>query len=451
MNKIKITPEKVSKLKSNEIFVFGSNLAGLHGAGAALLAEKAFKAAPGIGEGLTGQCYALPTKDKDIQTLPIIEIYKSVEVLLEVVKNNTSKFFIITAVGCGLAGYTPEDIAPMFEPFVHLENCSLPQSFVDVIFPKVIKGYKVTDSNMRCKDFQFLMNKTFIHKGDVKICEQGFHFCKELKDCFNYYSFDSSNKVFEVEGTGKYDFNNDKVCVEKLKFIKELNWFDVLTLVNTGKGNSGLSNSGDYNSGDYNSGDCNSGNYNSGDCNLGECNSGDCNSGDYNSGDCNSGDCNSGDCNSGNRNSGYYNSGDYNSGYYNSGYYNSGDYNSGYYNSGYYNSGYYNSGDYNSGYFNTDTPLVRLFNIQSDIDFNSISFPYIELLINRWVSESEMTDTEKKDNPKFFVCEGYLKRQSYKEAWAEAWPKLTKKEQQQFLNLPHFNKDIFKEITGIAL
>ena len=156
--KIKVTDENTNTLKENEIFVFGSNLAGIHGGGAALYAKNSFGAVIGVGEGLTGQCYALPTKDRNIETLSLNNIYKSVEVLLEVVRNS-DKFFIITAVGCGLAGYSVNDIAPMFEPFVHLSNCSLPQSFIDVIFPPKIIGFKVTDKDMKCRDIQFIMNK----------------------------------------------------------------------------------------------------------------------------------------------------------------------------------------------------------------------------------------------------------------------------------------------------
>jgi len=159
MGKIKITSENTQTLKSNEVFVFGSNLAGQHLGGAALLAKEKFGAELGVGEGMTGQCYALPTKDENIETLPIAEIHKAIEQLRETVENNKDKFFIITAVGCGLAGYEAKDIAPMFENFINFENISLPQSFVDVIFPKVIKGYKVTDSEMKCRGFEYSLNK----------------------------------------------------------------------------------------------------------------------------------------------------------------------------------------------------------------------------------------------------------------------------------------------------
>jgi len=396
MGKIKITSENTQTLKSNEVFVFGSNLAGQHLGGAALLAKEKFGAELGVGEGMTGQCYALPTKDENIETLPIAEIHKAIEQLRETVENNKDKFFIITAVGCGLAGYEAKDIAPMFENFINFENISLPQSFVDVIFPKVIKGYKVTDSEMKCRGFEYSLNKEYTHKGKVVICKSGLHFCKKLEDCFTYYDFKHTNRVFEVEGYGDYDFNDDKVTVEKIKFIRELNWFEVLSLVNKGQGNSGLGNSGNYNSGDYNSGHRNSGD----------------------------------------RNSGNYNSGDYNSGHRNS---------------GDRNSGHYNSGDRNSGVFNTNEPNARLFNKEYDKKLSELNIPYIYLPLNEWVSESEMTAEEKENNPKFYVLKGYLKKLSYKEAWKVAWENLQKDEKEKFTSLPNFDKDIFFEITGVQL
>jgi len=418
-NKVKITSENVQKLSDNEIFVFGSNLSGNHFGGAALYAKNNFGAVTGVGEGLTGQCYALPTKDKNIETLSLNDIHKSIEVLLQIVRNS-NKFFIITAVGCGLAGYSANDIAPMFEPFIHLSNCSLPQSFIDIIFPPKIIGFKVTDKNMKCRDVQFTMNKKHSVEGDIMVCENGFHFCKELKDCFNYYTFTPENRVFLVEGEGDYDFNADKVAVRSIKFIKELNWYQVLDKVNTGIGNSGFSNSGNSNSGNRNSGNYNSGYYNSG---------------NYNSGYYNSGN---------------YNSGNYNSGYYNSGNYNSGDRNSGNYNSGYYNSGYYNSGNYNSGYYNSDEPTVRLFNKDSGLKFSEINIPYVELPTTKWVSESDMTDEEKQSNPKFFITQGYLKTIPYKEAFKIMWDR-NREFREATLALPNFDSKIFEDITGITL
>lgn len=132
---MKVTNELTSKLEANEIFVFGSNLGGYHGGGAARVAFENFDAVMGVGVGFTGQCYALPTKSKELETLPLADINKSVNELYIQIQNHPDTFFVITAVGCGIAGYTADDIAPMFKDFLDFENISLPQSFIDVLIP----------------------------------------------------------------------------------------------------------------------------------------------------------------------------------------------------------------------------------------------------------------------------------------------------------------------------
>lgn len=127
---MKVTSNNITELKQNEIFVFGSNLAGVHGAGAAYLAHRKFGAEWGVGEGITGNCYALPTKNKHIETLSLAEIKKSVGLLYHTAKVLSKLHFLITEVGCGLAGYTPNDIAPLFSDFLSLENVSLPKRFI---------------------------------------------------------------------------------------------------------------------------------------------------------------------------------------------------------------------------------------------------------------------------------------------------------------------------------
>ena len=196
-----------------------------------------------------------------------------------------------------------------------------------------------------------------------------------------------------------------------------------------------------------NSGNRNSGNHNSGDYNSGNRNSGYCNSGNHNSGDYNSGNRNSGHCNSGHRNSGHYNSGDYNSGNRNSGHCNSG-----HCNSGDYNSGDYNSGNYNSGWFNTNEPKMRFFNKESDFTYSEMygKLPHsMEFYLTKWISETNMTESEKKENPNFYATEGYLKEFTYKEAWENFWRDTDEENKQKFLNLPNFDAKIFEEITGI--
>lgn len=97
------------------IFVFGSNLAGIHGAGAARDALNFHGAIMGIGDGMQGNSYGIPTKDENIQTLPIEEVRYGVNRFIAYAKANPSMVFHITAIGCGLAGFSREDIKPMFK------------------------------------------------------------------------------------------------------------------------------------------------------------------------------------------------------------------------------------------------------------------------------------------------------------------------------------------------
>jgi hypothetical protein len=159
---------------------------------------------------------------------------------------------------------------------------------------------------------------------------------------------------------------------------------------------------------------------------------------------------NTGSENSGNWNSGNRNSGNRNSGNRNSGNWNSGDWNSGNWNSGDRNSGNWNSGNRNSGFFNTDEPNIRMFNKDTGMKRDDVSLPYwIFFDPNAWVDESEMTDKEKIDNPTYKTTGGYLKEVDYKEAWAKAWEGTTKEERKQLFDLPNFDAEIFKEISGI--
>jgi hypothetical protein len=184
--------------------------------------------------------------------------------------------------------------------------------------------------------------------------------------------------------------------------------------------------------------------------NTGESNSGDWNSGDSNSGDGNSGNRNSGDWNSGDSNSGDSNSGDRNSGYGNSGYGNSGNSNSGDSNSGNRNSGYGNSTDRESGIFNSEAGKVRVFNKETNLTWDEIDHPHFnEFYLNKWISESEMTDEEKKNDSEFYVQGGYLKKFTWNEAWSNFWRDTDEKNRQKFLNLPNFDAQIFFDITGI--
>ena len=108
------TPENIKSLKKGNIFVFGSNKAGRHGAGAAKLAKDKFEAEYGVGEGLTGRAYAFPTLDENFEKLDLKEIKKSVNKLNKCAKENSFKIFLLTKVGCGLAGYKEDEIKKLF-------------------------------------------------------------------------------------------------------------------------------------------------------------------------------------------------------------------------------------------------------------------------------------------------------------------------------------------------
>ena len=329
-----------------------------------------------------------------------------------------------------------------------------------------IKGYKVFNSDWTCRNKQYTCPGKFEEDVELDVCSRGLHFCKKAADCFNYYDFDSNNHVAEVIAYGKVKEDGDKCCTNKLEIVRELSWHEVLDIVNTGKDctgnrNSGNRNSGNRNSGDWNSGDWNSGNRNSGDWNSGNCNSGDWNSGDWNSGDWNSGDCNSGNRNSGNRNSGNRNSGDWNSGDWNSGNRNSGDWNSGNCNSGDWNSGNCNSGDWNktncsNGCFNTIEPKIKLFNKESDLTYNDWVLSDARDLLNKipteileWVWFDDMSEEEKEVNPNAEYTDGYLKIMKPHECAQDWWNKLKDTDKKIILGIPNFDREIFKEITGI--
>jgi hypothetical protein len=113
----------------NEVFVFGSNLAGRHGAGAAKFALD-YGAVYGEGIGLFGRTYAIPTKDHNIKTLPIATIRSFVDEFIEFAKENTDKVFLVTPIGCGLAGYKYSQIAPLFSHAIGIKNVILPKEFL---------------------------------------------------------------------------------------------------------------------------------------------------------------------------------------------------------------------------------------------------------------------------------------------------------------------------------
>lgn len=129
---------------------------------------------------------------------------------------------------------------------------------------KGIRGYKVFNPDWTCRGFRYEVGKVYEEDVQPKTCSAGFHYCENAADCFDYYGFNSDNKVAEVLALGDVDSDGKKSCTNKIQILREIPWEELLKIVNTGKGCSGLRNSGDRNSGNRNSGDWNSGDRNSG-------------------------------------------------------------------------------------------------------------------------------------------------------------------------------------------
>lgn len=121
MEQIRTTPERITSLQPNEIFVFGSNLRGIHGGGAAYVAYRHFGAIMGQGVGLQGQSYAIPTMQGGIDT-----IRPYVDEFIEFAKHHQDLTFLVTRIGCGIAGFTDDDISPLFEAAHKVGNIILP-------------------------------------------------------------------------------------------------------------------------------------------------------------------------------------------------------------------------------------------------------------------------------------------------------------------------------------
>jgi len=271
----------------------------------------------------------------------------------------------------------------------------------------VIRGFKVFNPDWTCRDKQYTCPGAFEEDVTPSVCDRGMHFCKKAADCFNYYSFNPENKVAEVIAYADRTVEDgDKCATNYLEIVREISWQEILEIVNTGKGCTGLCNSGNRNSGNRNSG-----NRNSGDCNSGDWNSGNRNSGNRNSGDWNSGDCNSGD---------------------------------------------WNKCSFSNGCFNTVEPKIYLFNKPSDWTYRDWLNSDARYLLNQipgdvleYVWFEDMTDEEKAAHPEAKTTGGYLKQLDNSECGSIWWRGLNDYEKSIIKAIPNFDKEIFKEITGV--
>ena len=255
---------------------------------------------------------------------------------------------------------------------------------------EIIKGFKVFNPDWTCSPNGNTKQYTCPGKFEEDVtpvrCGQGMHFCKAAADCFNYYQFNPENKVAEVLALGEVDTDGTKSCTNKIQIVREIPWTELLEIVNTGKGCTGLCNSGNRNSGDWNSGDCNSG--------------------DWNSGDWNSGD--------------------------------------------------WNKCSFSNGCFNTVSPKIYLFNKPSEWTYQDWLNSEARYLLNQipgdvleYIYLSDMTDEEKAAHPEAETTGGYLKILDNSECAVIWWRGLSDRQKAVITAIPNFDKEIFKQITGI--
>ncbi len=396
------TPNNIITLKENQIFVFGSNLNGNHAGGAARLAKDSFGAQDGVGEGLTGQSYAFPTLDTKMKKVSKKALTESKTKLYKCAEENQDKQFLVTKLGCGIAGFSEEEMKKIFQEDKP-KNVILPAGWA------VIRGYKAFNKGLVCRGMQYEFGKDFYHEGKIELCASGFHFCKSLGNVYNYYSFGTDIDVCEIESLGDVidEENMEKSVTNHIRLVRILNPEEA-------KNNNGINNSGHSNTGHSNTGDWNTGHSNTGDWNTG--------------------DRNTGRRNTGRRNTGHSNTGDWNTGHS--------------------NTGDWNTGDRNTGSFNTETPKdILVFNKKCSKEkwdnANRPSWLYFNL--TEWIDFSDMTDDEKAQYPLCKNTGGYLKKYDYKEAFKKSFDNASKEEQQAIKKLPNWNKKVFFEISGIML
>lgn len=314
-----------------------------------------------------------------------------------------------------------------------------------------MKGYKGFNSDLTCRGFQYEIGKEYEFDGEIEVCNNGFHFCKNIIDVKEYYNITEDDiKLCEIEATGEIKEEEDKCVTNKIKIIREISKEEMYILGNEGKENRGLGNIGNYNTGDRNTRDWNIGDMNTGCCNTGNRNTGNWNTGNRNTGYSNAGNWNTGDSNTGGRNTGYKNTGDRNTGDFNTGYYNTGNWNT-----GNRNTGDWNITNYSTGCFCTKETKIKFFDKNSDITLeewkNSEAFYILNRINkNKWINYEDMTLEEKEKYPNAEICDGYLKELDLKEEATKWWNNLTEKEKEIIRAIPNYNRTKFRKIMGGA-
>ena len=260
------------------------------------------------------------------------------------------------------------------------------------IVQNVVHGFKVFRPDWTCSPNgntkQYTCPGKFEEEGELDVCGHGMHFCQTAADCFNYYSFNSENKVAEVIAYGDVRTDGDKSCTDKLEIVREIPWDEVLRIVNIGKNCTGR-----------------------------------CNTGNRNTGNRNTGNRNTGDWNTGNRNTGDWNKSSF-------------------------NTGCFNTEEQKIMLFNKPSDMTYREWLGSDARYllNQIPKDVVE-----WVYEEDMTDAEKAAHPTYETTGGYLKVLDESECGQLWWGSLSDRRKEIIKAIPNFDAEIFFQCTGVRV
>ena len=256
------------------------------------------------------------------------------------------------------------------------------------IVQNVVHGFKVFNPDWTCRYKQYTCPGKFEEEGELEVCGHGMHFCQTAADCFNYYDFNSDNKVAEVIAYGEVLTEGDKSCTDKLEIVREIAWDEVLHIVNIGKNCTGNRNTGDWNTGN----------------------------------------CNTGDWNTGNRNTGNRNTGDWNKSSF--------------------NTGCFMTEEPNITMFNKPSNWTYRMWLNSEARYllNQIPKNVVE-----WIYSLDMSDEEKAEHPEHKTTGGYLKVLDESECGQIWWGGLSDRQKEVIKSLPNFNAYIFYMCTGIRV
>ena len=212
--------KRIDTLKDNQIFVFGSNANGNHAGGAARQAVESFGAVMGQAKGIQGQSYAIVTLDENMQKVSLDYIGEQLEELNEYASRHSAHQFLLTLIGCGIAGFSVEEIKAEVAKIEWSRNVDVPEEF------RVVQSFKAFDSDFKCRGMQYEVGGEYEENAAVA-CSIGFHACANPFKVLDYYPLIDENGIMSrfarVEQSGMIDATeSDKTCSSRIKVKAEL-------------------------------------------------------------------------------------------------------------------------------------------------------------------------------------------------------------------------------------